>query len=449
MRYIKTVFLAIMAIMLILPLLAFNLEKDSISPIDNRKLSEFKLDAQDKTEMLDSYIKDRIGFRSNSIDLYTELNDKLFGEMVHPTYTYGKDGYVFFKLGATEADVEFIEAFCSYLRQIQDYCEARRVPFLYCINPSKTTVYYRYLPDGYIYRNDFLTKLYESLDAYQVNYISNVELLEEKSFTEQVYNVKYDAGHWNDLGCFYGTNHMLEQIQEYFPAVKPHDAKDFLIEEKTEESLPVSHFSIHENVPYYENPAEKNVDNRTEEFSAVKLDENYRAFGVYGNKNPESGELPRVLFFHGSYYNSRVRFYDTSFQETYLVHNYQNLINFDYYFNLFKPECVILETAEYATTRGYFNIDRMKNKLLNPSYGTIQAQTHDSYELQELDCQINTEGAVSTLTIRLEQPYKFGYLLLDGQEFDLQLTDNEIACTVQSDMFSEENMEEASLQLFD
>ena len=105
MRYIKKVFLAIMVVMLLLPLLAFNLEKDSISPIDNRKLTEFQLDAPDKTEMLNSYVKDRIGFRSGSIDLYTELNDKLFGEMVHPSYTYGKDGYVFFKLGATEADV--------------------------------------------------------------------------------------------------------------------------------------------------------------------------------------------------------------------------------------------------------------------------------------------------------------------------------------------------------
>lgn len=115
----------------------------------------------------------------------------------------------------------------------------------------------------------------------------------------------------------------------------------------------------------------------------MKLDENYRGFGVHVNKNPGLGKLPRVLFFHGSYYNPRVRFYNTSFQETYQVHNYQNLINFDYYFNLFKPECVIIEIAEYATTRGYFNIDRLKNKLLNPPYGTIKAQPHDSYKLQD------------------------------------------------------------------
>lgn len=442
-------FLAIMAAMLLLPLLAFNLEKDSISPIDNRKLTEFQLDAPDKTEMLNSYVKDRIGFRSGSIDLYTELNDKLFGEMVHPSYTYGKDGYVFFKMGAAEADVEFIEAFCSYLRRIQDYCEARDVPFLYCINPSKTTVYHRYLPEGYTYRNDFLAKLYESLDVYQVNYISNVELLEEKSITEQVYNVKYDAGHWNDLGCFYGTNHMLEQIQGCFPAVKQHGKEDFLIGEKVEESLPVSHFPIHEAVPYYENPAEKNVENRAEEFSAVKLDKTHRAFGVYTNKNPESGKLPRVLFFHGSYYNSRVRFYDTSFRETYLVHNYQNLINFDYYFNLFKPECVILETAEYATTRGYFNLDGLKSKVLNPPFAAIMDQSYDSYPLEELDCRIDTEGAVSMLTVSLEQPYTFGYMLLDGQEFDLQISGSEITCAVRSEILLEENLKEASLQLFD
>lgn len=448
MNYIKKMFLVTIAFFLLLPLIAFNLKKDSVSPIDNRKLAEFDLKSADKTEMLDSYIKDRIGFRSDSIALYTELNDKLFGEMVHPTYTYGKDGYVFSKLSAEKVDTEFIDAFCSHLRRVQDYCKDRGVPFLYCINPSKATVYHRYLPVGYTYKNDFLTELYRKLEEYQVNYISNVEFLSEKSLTEQVYNVKYDAGHWNDRGCFYGTNHLLEKINEYFPEVKPHEWEDFECGTKIEESLPVSHFFIHEEVPYYKNRTEQNVQNRTEEFAAVNLDKNHRGFAVLVNKNAGNKKLPAVLFFHGSYYNPRVHFYSTSFRETYVVHNYQNFINFDYYFNLFKPECVILETAEYATGRGYFNIEELKNKSLNPPYDAVKSQPHVSSRLDALEYQIDTENAVSVFSAKVEEYYKFGYLVLGGEEYDLQISGTEIKCTVQTDRLSEETLREATIQLF-
>ncbi len=58
--------------------------------------------------------------------------------------------------------------------------------------------------------------LYQKMNEYNINYISNVELPEEKSFEEQIYNVKFDAGHWNDLERFYGTNHLLEKVSEYF-----------------------------------------------------------------------------------------------------------------------------------------------------------------------------------------------------------------------------------------
>lgn len=79
----------------------------------------------------------------------------------------------------------------------QDYLETRGIPFLYCLNPAKTTVYARYLSDGYTYENKFNTAMLEALERYGVNYIENVSLLTEKSMDEQVYNVKYDAGHWN------------------------------------------------------------------------------------------------------------------------------------------------------------------------------------------------------------------------------------------------------------
>src|SRR5699024_12618483 len=112
MKKIKILFLGILCVALVLPLIFFNFEKNYASPIDNRMLTEWDPAGGDVTEMVESYINDRIGFRTEAIDAYTELNDKVFGMMVHPTYTYGKDGYVFFQMSYENPDPEIGRASC-------------------------------------------------------------------------------------------------------------------------------------------------------------------------------------------------------------------------------------------------------------------------------------------------------------------------------------------------
>lgn len=87
------------------------------------------------------------------------------------------------------------------------------------------------------------------------------------------------------------------------------------------------------------------------------------------------------------------------------MHNYENFIDFDYYFNLFQPECVILETAEYATTRNYFNIDKLKAKRLNPPLSQVMHTPHDSYGLQELSCHTERKDGITTIEINLHSDY--------------------------------------------
>lgn len=358
MKTLRKIFLSICILLLLLPLLNANIKHNQISVITNRNLTELDFDAGVSRSDLIDYVNDRIGFRDKSISFYTKVNDALFDKMVHPTYTYGKNGYVFFKLGEEIVDVEFLDAFCQYLKQIQDYCEAREVPFIYCFNPSKTTVYNEFLPVGYKYSSDFLNELYADLEKYEVNYISNVELLSEKAKTEQVYNVKYDAGHWNDLGQFYGTNHLLSKLSEYFTAVKPHDFEDFNISTKVEMSLPVSEFEINETVPSFVLKDQESVLNITDQYDWVEVNPQYHFKVVFKNENADSS-MPNVLFFHGSYYNRSQEFYKSSFNETYAIDNYDNLLNFVYYFNTFKPDCVILETADDATSRKFFDMDTL------------------------------------------------------------------------------------------
>lgn len=57
--------------------------------------SDEEFEAGEFAEALEDYAQNRIDYRDEMIYLYTLANDKLFGEMVHPSYIYGKDGYVF------------------------------------------------------------------------------------------------------------------------------------------------------------------------------------------------------------------------------------------------------------------------------------------------------------------------------------------------------------------
>ena len=43
------------------------------------------------------------------------------------------------------------------------------------------------------------------------------------------------------------------------------------------------------------------------------------------------------------------------------MHDYQNVLNFPYYVNMFQPDCVIFEVAEYTFSNEYFDYEKMKN----------------------------------------------------------------------------------------
>lgn len=436
MKKIKICFLIALCVMLALPLVAFNFEEDYASPIDNRMLTEWDLYTGDITGMVDSYLDDRIGFRTEAIDTYTELNDEVFGMMIHPTYTYGKEGYVFFQMSYESPEPTFFDLFCTYLRQVQDYCEERDVPFIYCLNPSKITVYEQYLPERYHYQNKVNTIMREKLEEYGINYITNEDLLKEKSRTEQVYNVKYDAGHWNDLGAFYGTNHLLEKVSEYFPEVNPRDLSEFEVTQIHQTSLPVSHFEISEDVPFFADKNQDNIEDISEEYRGMKMDLNYNEFSCRVNHRENAEKLPRVLVFQGSYYNERHQFMQSAFQEYDAIHNYENFINFDYYFNIFQPDCVILETAEYATNGAYFSYDGLAHKELNPVLD-VNEHEEELIPLEEMDYTLEEDGSLLTIGFADESDAARGWLVIGERQFDISMEESGAECTIDKKYFVE------------
>ena len=116
------------------------------------------------------------------------------------------------------------------MKKVQDYCEERGVPFFFVVEPAKMTVLQDKLADGICYDNSWLPKLEEELERLGVNYIDNTDLLYEKTASgEMVFNKQYDAGHWNDLGAFYGTNHILEALSKIQEGVHVNTRDEFEI----------------------------------------------------------------------------------------------------------------------------------------------------------------------------------------------------------------------------
>ena len=139
MKIIRIAFICIFSIILLLPVAFFNFTPNAISEIDNRKLAENPFSAEgDLTTNIENYVNDRIGFRDEMITGYTVLNDKLFNNMVHPSYSYGKDGYVFGS-GITVSNNfgEYHVDFANMVKSIQDYCTAREIPFFVRIQSRK------------------------------------------------------------------------------------------------------------------------------------------------------------------------------------------------------------------------------------------------------------------------------------------------------------------------
>lgn len=407
-------YVAAFLVMISIPALTMNHQKDAISGIDNRMLSDFpSIGTEGFARGVESYISDRTGGREEMINAYTTLNDRLFHEMVHPSYTYGQDGYVFFKMHQNIPFHDYHREFASMVRRLQDYCESRNVKFYFLFDPEKNSVYRRYLPEGVFYENEWVNSLMNEFDRLGVSYVDNSMYLQKISEKHQVFNRQYDAGHWNDLGCFYGMNHLFARMKEDLPAVRELSFDDFTIGTQVMESLPVSRFPIQEEVPQFTLKSQYK-DLSGEVAQELRVHSQYPHVHYYINEAKDSENLPRTLIFQGSYLNSRPQFLISNTSVDIGVHNYQNVLDLDYYFNIFQPETVIFEAAEYVFSDTYFSLEGMKNMDLSPALITRE-------ELEKADGSM--EEAVKALCRKTDRyPLSMSGVIREGRQIDTVFT---------------------------
>lgn len=432
-KYVNIIYIAIFLALLIIPAVTMNNTTDYVSEIDNRQLVSFpQPGVGDFTSGLEAYMQDRIGGRNQMVNAYAVLNDKVAGELMHPLYTYGKDGYVFFKIHSNISYNDFHKTFAETVFKLQQYCEDRGVNFYLLFDPEKLSVYRRYLPEGVNYDDSWVNEMLSYMDELGVHYVDNTEYLTELSYSENVFNVQYDAGHWNDLGCFYATNQLFKRIHEDIPTVNEVSKDMFHISTSLAEKLPVSEFKISEEVPKFDLKIPF-TDLTGKYADEVDVNPSYPHFHYYINNAEGAENLPKALFFQGSYYNRGPQFFINGTSECIGVHNYQNVLNLDYYFNIFKPELVVLDLAEYTVTTSYFDYETMQNLSFNPALINYSADLPSQIEeLKEntaskseaVSASINAGKRIDRISISSElENAKYVYALFDDSVIDLKISD--------------------------
>ena len=411
------IFITLFFLILIVPLILSERGKNVASKIDNRMLKDYpdSLSEADFYKKFEAALNDRIGLRSQMITTYTVLNDWVFDYMVHPGYTYGKEGYVFFKYGGLDQQIsEFHFDFASMVLKLQNYCVERGIKFYFMFEPEKKYVYERYFAPGVKYSKDYWVKDFiHCLDSLGVNYIDNSDFLKEKSFTEQVYNRQYDAGHWNDLGAFYCFNRLFERMHADFPNVRLLTFDDFDITEDIATTLPVSYFPIADPIKKFKLKTEF-IDSTKFYRDDISLNVNFPYF--HYRFNIDSVNLPKILTFQGSYFN-RNSFMIANAKTEIAIHNYQNILDFDKYVNMFHPDAVVFEVAEYVFGNGYFNQERMKNLKFNPSLH------QESFTDRNYTIDYKQLGNTIAFVCPNQNNAEYVWLQLDNKVYDCKLID--------------------------
>ncbi len=400
MKIIQKIGILIFTLILLLPVALMNFAPGQISSVDNKALGELptkEVPMEYRPEMLRTYVQDRIGFRNSMLKVYGNANLDLFRVLVHPSYDLGRGGHMFTEIERTQQDDTYIHHFALAVKKMQDYCESRDIPFVFMFDSSKNIVYSEYLPKGVELSTHNRDLLFQYLGELDVNYVDTSKVLTEKKKEGPVYNKEYDVLHWNDMGAFYGINETLKVLHEDFPSVFPNELEDYKLSEEGQSQLINSEIGIDETVPILELKRYEQLTGYEDMDEELYMDDNYSGFSYTENPDKDVD----LLIFQGSYLNSRLDFFPNQFRDTVTVHNYENVLNMPYYYNIFRPDCVVFEVTDFTIKNDYFRFDSLKELNFAPPFDSFK--DYEVKEAKQRRSQLQTEAGYSITNFLLPE----------------------------------------------
>ena len=242
--------------------------------------------------------------------------------------------------------------------------------------PNKETIYPEYFPDGYnvINQPNRTDRILERLDEKDVSYLYPKELFLSLKKEEQLYNVKYDAGHWNQNGKFYGQQQIIHYLNGLFPETEELERHEFDVTQSLEPYLTNSKFRIDELVPQYDLINTDAVQDQGI-FDQIVVTSPNNYYLRYQNETALERGAPKVLIFGDSYLGRSEQFYINHCGEVVMLHA-TNMPNAEYYISVFQPDIVIYEVVERALQCEWD--DFKKEKRCYPLYAALNGISIES-----------------------------------------------------------------------
>lgn len=451
-------FITAFFLILVIPVLFINIKTQQKSEIDNRYLQEFPSPrSADFSTRFEKYLTDRIGGRDELINFYTNANDTLFGIMSHPSYQFGKDGYVFQRLDQ-QPSREYIDKFNNLLGKMNKYCEERGTQFIFMLNPSKASVYSEYTPSGMHLDYEWSQWIIDYLEDNGIDYYYSKDDLIAAREEFPTFNKKFDASHWNNDGALFASINLIEHMRQRNANIVPISSDDFKRSVTVEKTLPNSSYVINEEYATYE-IIDMATGLVTSPYSYEKT--SYRDCLTYDSshsylkyfENTAAPDAPTMMIFKGSYFDSfRFQFLLPSFSDSYWVQNYYNVQRFDYFYNVFKPDIVIFEAAEYVIFPAYFPESDLDSVITNPLLSTYDSTAVENFAtVDPVDFESisqlaeNTEDAAVTISYTVSgEACKYAYLTVNGEIFDFEISTDENGIQTLSVTFKTEKAVQAN-----
>lgn len=344
--------------MIFIPFLLLDTTEGLTSELENRALTAWPGLGFNKTymEWYGHYAEDRVAFRDTAIMVNADLNYHLFGEFSEELHMAGKEGYIFpadegyvQNYQRLNIDEELMDDLMTYLERTDAYVTERGGKFVFMICPNKSSVYGEYMPDAIhvdTTQKSTLDMAKEKLENLGISYvIPDAEFCDIKK-TEQIYNVKYDCAHWNDLGAFYGLRMVNSLVHETYADIPVMEETDFArsTETVTELEFFATSSPIEDEIFKLTCTAASGIQVETD--SARRADVTVEV----GNNmayfyNADAPCDRTILILHDSFLDNRESWYTYRYREVYFTSRV-NYTHIQEYIDEIEPDVVLFELAE-------------------------------------------------------------------------------------------------------
>lgn len=371
-KILQSVFIMVTVLMILTPAFTMNVRKNQVSSMDNRQLNEFPEFAAGGgfRASMENYLSDRIGFREYMITWYQTFCDRVFHVLEHPLYSYGKDGYVMAvswdltTYQHRDTSEDYVNNLAAYVKNISDFCKEQGSEFLFYLCPNKETIYPEYCDESFHVKNqpNRSEQIIKKLESENLPYIYPKTSFVQLKETEQLYNKKHDAGHWNAKGCFYGQKEAIAYLNKIFPEMGELEESEFSVSTQNIEYLINSRFRINEQVPVYE-LKETSAMEDVAIFENLTLADPDMYHYHYKSEDSSDAKKPKILIYGDSYFGESAKYYLNHCSELLLLHSH-NMKFADYCISTYQPDIVIFEAVERVLqTSGFIDDSRVSKRF--------------------------------------------------------------------------------------